>query len=326
MNLELDGYLVSTDEQLLDIGFISRGLNQTYWAEHRTRSTIEESIKNSICFGIYKMEPFEQIGFARVVTDKVTFSWICDVFIEERSRGKGLGKWLVQCVTDHPIVKRSLSVLGTRDAHGLYERCGFIRSEMMRRGAFKTEPDQGLLPTPMAVMDRTDSRSAATTGAADRYRSAKKVCPTEVKIRTMVLDDYEEVARLWSATEGLSLSDDDSREGIAIYLKRNAGLCFVSVDSEKIVGTVLCGHDGRRGILRHLAVAREFRKNGLARLLIRASLDALAGEGIKKCNIFVMDFNVAGLRFWEHIGAGHLEYDWRTLQLPTDRSLLPQKK
>jgi ribosomal protein S18 acetylase RimI-like enzyme len=142
----------------------------------------------------------------------------------------------------------------------------------------------------------------------------------KVEIRAMVLDDYEDAARLWSATEGMSLCDDDSREGIAVYLKRNSGLCFLAVDAEKIVGTVLCGHDGRRGILRHLAVTREYRKNGIAMLLVRASLEALAAKGIKKCNIFVMDYNVAGIRFWEHIGATHLEYDWRTLQLPTGRS------
>lgn len=139
----------------------------------------------------------------------------------------------------------------------------------------------------------------------------------KAKIRAMGLDDYDEVFRLWLAAEGLSLGDDDSRQGIAIYLKRNPGLCFVGVAGGKIVGTVLCGHDGRRGILRHLAVAKEFRKNGIARLLVRASLEALAAEGIEKCNIFVMDDNVAGIRFWEDAGASHLEYDWRTLQLPT---------
>lgn len=139
MKMERDGYLVSTDEQLLDIGFICLGLNRTYWAEHRTRATVEESIKNSICFGLYRKESLKQIGFARVVTDKVTFSWICDVFIEEKSRGHGLGKWLMACVADHPIVKSTLNILGTRDAHGLYEKYGFIRHEMMRRGAAKAE-------------------------------------------------------------------------------------------------------------------------------------------------------------------------------------------
>jgi len=143
----------------------------------------------------------------------------------------------------------------------------------------------------------------------------------KVDIRVMTLDDYEEVIRLWSATEGLSLGDDDSREGMVIYLKRNHGLCFVGVGAAKIVGTVLCGHDGRRGILRHLAVAPEFRKNGIGKLLVRAALDALAAEGIKKCNIFVMDYNFAGISFWEHVGACRLEYDWRTLQLPTGQPL-----
>ena len=143
----------------------------------------------------------------------------------------------------------------------------------------------------------------------------------KVEIRAMVVDDYEEVARLWSATAGLSLGDDDSREGIAIYLKRNAGLSFVGVGDAKIVGTVLCGHDGRRGILRHLSVAPEFRKTGIGKRLVRASLQALAAEGIKQCNVFVMDDNVAGIGFWEHVGASRLEYDWRTFQLPTGQPL-----
>lgn len=138
-----------------------------------------------------------------------------------------------------------------------------------------------------------------------------------VTLRPMTIDDYEGVYQLWSTAEGLSLIEEDNREGIAIYLKRNAGLCFVSVDGTKIVGTVLCGHDGRRGILRHLAVASGYRKQGLGRRLVRASLDALAAEGIRKCNIYVMDYHADGLRFWEHLGAKLHTYDWRTFQLPT---------
>lgn len=141
MNIERDGYLVSTDAQLLDVDFLWRGLNRTYWAGQRTRATVEASIKNSLCFGMYRKEPLQQIGFARVVTDQVTFSWICDVFIDEGSRGKGLGKRLLACVTEHPVVKNTLSILGTRDAHGLYEKYGFARYEMMRRAAKSTTSD-----------------------------------------------------------------------------------------------------------------------------------------------------------------------------------------
>jgi N-acetylglutamate synthase len=142
-----------------------------------------------------------------------------------------------------------------------------------------------------------------------------------IEIRKMTIDDYDKAYELWSTSEGMSLSDDDGREEISLYLRRNDGMCFVAVDAGVVVGTVLCGHDGRRGILRHLAVLREYRKNGIARRLVFACLEAIAADGIKKCNIFVMDYNVAGIRFWEHIGAHHLEYDWRTLQLPTCASL-----
>jgi len=133
-------------------------------------------------------------------------------------------------------------------------------------------------------------------------------------IRLMSLDDYESVHRLWSATEGMCLGDDDSREGISLYLRRNPNSCFVALAGGEIVGTVLGGHDGRRGILRHLAVRPEYRKRGLGAALVRACFGALAAEGIKKCNVFVMDDNGEGLKFWEHIGFYRLEDNWRTLQ------------
>ena len=112
----------------------------------------------------------------------------------------------------------------------------------------------------------------------------------------------------------MSLDEDDSRDGIALYLRRNPGSCFVALDGTAIVGAVLCGHEGRRGILRHLAVKPEYRKKGIATSLIRACLEALSAEGIKKCNIFVMDDNGAGLQFWEHIGFYRLDDNYRTLQ------------
>lgn len=133
MKFEREGFLVSTDPGLLDLDFVCRGLNRTYWAENRPRGVIEESIQNSLCFGVYEKEPRRQVGFARVVTDKATFAWICDVFIDEAQRKRGLGKWLMECVCCHPFVKDSMSILGTRDAHGLYEKYGFVRSEIMKR-------------------------------------------------------------------------------------------------------------------------------------------------------------------------------------------------
>jgi len=139
----------------------------------------------------------------------------------------------------------------------------------------------------------------------------------EYSIRQMTIDDYEEVYSLWKRTEGLSLEESDTREGIALYLRRNPGLCFVATVSGEIVAAVLCGHEGRRGILRHLAVKPEFRRKGIARSLVRGCLAGLAKEGIKKCNAFVMDEDPEARRFWEHMGWSLLQDNYRTVQSPT---------
>jgi ribosomal protein S18 acetylase RimI-like enzyme len=136
-------------------------------------------------------------------------------------------------------------------------------------------------------------------------------------IRQMTIDDYDEVYRLWERAEGISLEESDTREAISTYLNRNRGLCFVTCVGDQIVGSVLCGHEGRRGLLRHLAVKMEFRCKGIARAMIKECLWALAKEGIKKCNTFVEDTNVEGRRFWEHMGWSMLEDNYRTLQIPT---------
>ncbi len=136
-------------------------------------------------------------------------------------------------------------------------------------------------------------------------------------IRSMTIEDFDAVHALWLKTEYLELNECDTREGIALYLNRNPGLCFVAEDKQGlIIANVLCGHDGRRGFLRHLAVAAEHRGSGLARRLVDCVLDALAQQGIGKCNIFVDDANVPGFSFWEHLGWVRLEETFRMLQKP----------
>lgn len=138
----------------------------------------------------------------------------------------------------------------------------------------------------------------------------------------MRMDDYDAVFHLWSSVDGLCLGEDDGRERIALYLSRNPGLCFVAVDEEEIVGAVLSGHDGRRGILRHLAVAENRRNGGIAKRLVQLCMEGLARQGIQKCNVHVMDLNGAGLKFWEYIGFSRIQDDYRTLQRPTSRLTL----
>jgi GNAT superfamily N-acetyltransferase len=117
-------YTISTDKSRLDLEMIHDYLsNRSYWATGRTQPIIQKSIEHSICFGVY--EGTRQVGFARLVTDYATFAWLCDVFVLESDRGRGLGKWLVECAVSHPDVQGlRLMILGTRDAHELYRRYG----------------------------------------------------------------------------------------------------------------------------------------------------------------------------------------------------------
>ena len=125
---------------------------------------------------------------------------------------------------------------------------------------------------------------------------------TDVQIAEMTIDLYDEVVALWEATEHIGLDDVDSREHIGAYLQRNPGLSFVASQAGRVLGAVLCGTDGRRGYLHHLAVAKTHRGRGLGRTLVQRCLTALRRKGIVKCHIFVFAKNRAGIEFWEHIG------------------------
>jgi ribosomal protein S18 acetylase RimI-like enzyme len=133
----------------------------------------------------------------------------------------------------------------------------------------------------------------------------------------MTIADHGDVHRIWRNSDGIVVMAEDSREGIAVYLSRNRGLCFVATVDGKIVGTILCGHDGRRGILRHLAVMPAFRKRGIGQALAGRCLKALSDEGIRKCNLYVMKDNRPGLRFWKNLGYRLLDDDYCTLQAAT---------
>jgi ribosomal protein S18 acetylase RimI-like enzyme len=118
----------------------------------------------------------------------------------------------------------------------------------------------------------------------------------------MQSDDYAAVLSLWRASEGVGLTPSDSREAILAFLARNPGLSLVARYDDRIVGSVLCGHDGRRGYLYHLAVAPEYRKQGVGRAIVDACLSRLAACGIQKATVFVYGHNDIGNRFWRKVG------------------------
>ena len=123
-----------------------------------------------------------------------------------------------------------------------------------------------------------------------------------VQIRPMTLVDYESVRRLWESCDGVGLSDADQPQALKAYLTRNPGMSFVALDNESIVGAVLCGHDGRRGYLNHLAVSANHRARGIGRLLVGHCLEALQFAGITKCHLFIFSDNQTGRTFWRQLG------------------------
>ena len=127
-----DGFTISTNKSFLDTEIIHNFLcNDSYWAKGIAKELVEASIENSIlCYGVYEGNPNEgspkQIGFARVVSDLVRFSWIGDVFILPEYRGCGLSKWLMSIITEHPKLRGTSFQLATKDAHSLYAKYGFM--------------------------------------------------------------------------------------------------------------------------------------------------------------------------------------------------------
>ncbi|WP_039765953.1 GNAT family N-acetyltransferase [Caldicellulosiruptor sp. F32] len=121
-------------------------------------------------------------------------------------------------------------------------------------------------------------------------------------IREMKVEDWQEMRNLWQTTEGIGLGRSDTIEGLEKFLNRNKGMSFVCEIDSKIVATIMCGHDGRRGFIYHLAVAKDFRSQGIGRQLVEKALQELKKQGIHKCHIFVMKDNEKGKNFWSKMG------------------------
>jgi N-acetylglutamate synthase-like GNAT family acetyltransferase len=116
-------FIVTSDPNRVDIDALHAMLSQTYWARNRSREAVEKTVANSLCFSIFKGD--EQIGFVRAITDGITYAVILDMIIREDFRGQGLGKWLMQCIDEHPEVSPLRQVLWTVDADDFYRQSGF---------------------------------------------------------------------------------------------------------------------------------------------------------------------------------------------------------
>lgn len=143
---ERSPYIIYTDPAKADAEAIHKYLSEaSYWAENIPLETVEKSIHNSLCFSLYADE--RQIGLARIITDKATFAYLCDVYVLPEFRGQGLSKWLMECVLIHPDLQNLRRfMLATKDAHGLYTQFGFKPAaapdrlmEIVNRNVYKVQ-------------------------------------------------------------------------------------------------------------------------------------------------------------------------------------------
>jgi GNAT superfamily N-acetyltransferase len=134
-------FLISTDRERVSLDVVHGFLTNCYWAKGISRDVVERSIEHALCFGIYE-DSGAQVGFARVVTDFATVAYLGDVFVLESHRGRGLSKWLMECIVRHPALQNLRRwILLTRDAHGLYSQFGFTPLKAPERYMELHRPD-----------------------------------------------------------------------------------------------------------------------------------------------------------------------------------------
>jgi GNAT superfamily N-acetyltransferase len=134
-------FLISTSRERIDLNVVHGFLTNCYWAKGIPREVVARSMEHALCFGIYDGQG-AQVGFARVISDFATIAYIGDVFVLPTHRGRGLGKWLMECVTQHPGLQNLRRwLLTTRDAHGLYSQFGFTPVKAPERFMELHQPD-----------------------------------------------------------------------------------------------------------------------------------------------------------------------------------------
>lgn len=124
----------------------------------------------------------------------------------------------------------------------------------------------------------------------------------DVRIEEMTIDHYDQVYALWNSSQSIEVTDIDSREGIQRFLERNPGLSLVACHGNRLVGAVLCGHDGRRGYIDQLVVDKEYRRQGIGRSMVARCLYHLMRHGIRRLYLFVFEDNEEATAFWKSLG------------------------
>lgn len=225
-------------------------------------------------------------------------------------------RFFIICCWDKETLAGVISMRGSNHISLLfvkkpYQRCGIAKklySRALKRcremKPYITEISVNSSPYAVNIYKRIGFSVAGeqTTRDGITFVPMEMALATDISFLEMQIDDYSEIYELWCDTPGMGLSDADTYESIGKFLLRNKGLSLVCRNRDKVIATILCGHDGRRGYIYHVTVAQEYRGRGIGRMLVEKSLQKLKEDGIDKCHLFVFQDNEIGKAFWSATG------------------------
>lgn len=234
--------------------------------------TLLQMLDSKKIFGICCWQDKELAGFI-LIRD---FNHISLFFVAKEYQKQGISKELLRiarhrCSEKNPFLSE-ITVNSSPFALDAYKRLGFSVT-----GPEKTE--NGIICVPMCV----------------KFKS-------EFVLNEMKVEDYDQIYDLWKNTVGIGLGDVDTKERLGIFIQKNPRLCYVSKKDDRIIGTILCGNDGRRGYIYHAAVDQDFRGHGIGRIMVELALHNLKELGILKCHLFTFKDNETGKIFWTTLG------------------------
>jgi len=204
------------------------------------------------------------------------FNHISLLFVDKQFQKQGISKELLRialhrCSEKNPFLAE-ITVNAAPFAVEAYKKLGFAET-----GESKIE--DGIIYIPMSM----------------KFKS-------EFSLSEMSVSDYDQIYDLWKNSDGIGINDVDTKERLEIFIKKNPNLCYITKKDEKVIGTILCGCDGRRGYIYHAAVNQEYRGHGIGRIMVEIALFNLKELGIRKCHLFTFKDNETGKIFWTTLG------------------------
>lgn len=240
----------------------------------------------------------------------------CFIQVDELKKATESGRFFTICCWDEETLAGSITIRGGNHISLLFVKKDYHQQGIAKKLFIKalkkcnelkpdlTEITVNSSPYVVDIYKRLGFSAVGeqTTQNGITYIPMNMKINVNVFIQEMQIEDYSEIYELWKNTPGMGLSDVDTHQSIDKFLLRNKGLSFVCRYKDRIIGTILCGHDGRRGYIYHVTVAEKYRGRGIGQMLVDKSLQKLKEEGINKCHLFVFSDNQIGNAFWSLTG------------------------